>query len=373
VLRQTGRLVRWWTFILVGLLGPERLRLRRPPPWRPVATPAMARVGVRVDVVRPVLYGDLVPASFTNLPLSVQAPEPSVSVAENVVLFPGHTFVDRRSGRLLPQSLDVTHDPEILSGKGMRPPRLFGRLEEVRNEAFVVDCHHTGTYGHNLLEALPGLMLLDHVPSDVEIATSIPRSPTIEALIGSFGVDTARVRYYRGPLFCRSARLPERLVHLNRSVHPLAREAFSRMKRLAAHASIAPPERVFISRSGIQRRRLVNEADIERMFERHGFSIVHPERLPIADQIAVFANAPMIAGLGGSAMHNTVFTPPDSRVLLVSNLEWFMETDVLISQRDGQLGYVFGSSLDDADDVGERTWRVDPAAVEAAIVAHFGF
>ena len=71
-------------------------------------------------------------------------------------------------------------------------------------------------------------------------------------------------------------------------------------------------------------------------------------------------------------MHNTVFTPPDARVLLVSNLEWFMLTDVLISQRDGQLGYVFGSSVDDMENVGERTWRVDPVAVEAAIVAHFG-
>lgn len=324
-----------------------------------------------MPVARPVVYGDLFPASFSSLPASVEAPEPVVSVADDVMLVPGHLFIDRSKGAVLPQSLDVVHYPPTLSGEGLRPLRLLGRPQEARGEVFVMDCHYTDTYGHYLLEALPRLMLLDRVPVGIEIVTSIPRSPTIETLIAGVGVDPARVRYYREPLFCSRAYLPERLVRLNRSIHPLAREAFSRLKQFGVSSS-RTPERVFISRARIGRRRLINEAAIEAIFARHGFHIVHPELLSIGEQIALFSEAPMIAGLGGSAMHSTVFSPPDTKVLLVSSLDWFVQTDVLISQRDGQFGYVFGTTSDNAEDAGDRTWRVDPAAVEGALVAHFG-
>ncbi|WP_291308332.1 glycosyltransferase 61 family protein, partial [Devosia sp. 66-14] len=326
---------------------------------------------VRMPVARPVYYGEMVPASFARLPVAVEAPAPAVSVADNVVLFPGHLFIDRRRGIVLPQSLDITYHPPTLSGEALRPPPLFRWPREMRDEVFVVDCHFTDTYGHNLLEALPRLMLLDRVPKGIEIATSIPRSPAIEALIGGLGVDPGRVRYYREPLFCRRAYLPERLVYLRKSIHPLAWEAFSRLKRLGVSGGPVP-ERIFISRSRILRRRLVNEAEIEAAFRRHGFHIVHPELLPIEEQISLFAGARMIAGLGGSAMHSAVFSSPEARVLMISSLDWFVETDVLISQRDGQLGYVFGATSDRVDDAGDRTWRVDPSVVEAAIIAHFG-
>lgn len=372
-LRRAGRRARWWAFILLGVFRPERLRLGRPPPWRVPEAPVAAepRSSIRVAVSRPVVYGELIPADFSSLPVSVEAPEPAVTLAEDVILIPGHLFVDRRKGTILPQSRDIAYYPPSLSGEGVRPPRLLGRPQEVQAEVFVMDCHFTDTYGHYLLEALPRLMLLDRVPAGIEIVTSIPRSKTVEALIDGLGIDQTRVRYYREPLFCRRAYLPERLVRLNRFIHPLAREAFSRMGRLGVSSS-PTPERVFISRARIGRRRLVNEAAIEAIFAGHGFHIVHPELLPIEEQIALFGKAAMIAGLGGSAMHNTVFSPPETKVLLVSSLDWFVKTDVLISQRDGQLGYVFGRTSDNADDAGDRTWRVDPAAVEAAVVAHFG-
>lgn len=325
-----------------------------------------------MDVPRPMFYGELVPGSIDELPSAVDIPEPTVSVADDVVLVTGHLFVDRRSGTVLPQSRGVSIDSRALAGLATRPPHPFRPSQQAQGEVFVVDCHFTDNYGHNLLEALPRLMLLDRVPAGIQIATSIPRSRTIDSLIGGLGIDPSRVRYYEEPLFCRRAFLPDRLVHLERSLHPLAREAFTRWRLLGNASKVERAERIFISRSRIRRRRLVNEAEIEAIFERRGFRIVHPEQLPIEDQIALFSTAGMIAGLGGSAMHSTVFSPPETKVLLVSSIEWFVKMDVLISQRAGQLGYVFGEPTDDAVDAGDRTWRVDPAAVEAAIVAHFG-
>lgn len=324
-----------------------------------------------MPITRPTVYGDVVPERFNRLPSEARGTEPGVTVAEDVVLVPGHLFVDRRSGEILPQSYEVAMLAGAVEGLESRPPKLFAPPEEAQ-ELFVVESNVTYNFGHNLLEAMPRLLLLDRAPTGIEIATSLPRSATFSTLVRGMGIDPSRVRHFREPLFCRRAYLPDRLVHLDHFIHPTARDAFSRLRSLGASSDIERSERIFISRSKIRRRRLSNENEIESLFERYGFRIIHPELLPIEAQIALFSDARMIAGLGGSAMHNTVFTDPDTKVLLVSAKQWFVETDVLINQTAGQLGYVFGEPTDEATDAGDRTWWVDPAAVEAAIRSHFG-
>lgn len=367
--RQAGRLARWQLLGLTNLTRPEHLRLR-PPPWRSAPAAAAAPATVRAPIARPVLFGNVEPESFKQIRNEAVMRDPGVAIADDVVLVPGHVFVDRQGGQVLPQSYDMATSGQPLTGLESRPPKPFS-LPPQAEELFVVDSHFTG-YGHFLLEAIPKLMLLDRAPANIEIATSVPRSATFDAMVGALGVEPSRVRHFNVPVFCRRAFLPERLVHLDQSIHPLAREAFSRIRALGKSSAVEGADRIFISRSRFRRRRLTNERQIEALFERHGFRIVHPELLPIEEQIALFSTAKMIAGLGGSAMHNTVFTHPDAKVLIVSARQWFVKTDVVISQRDGQLAYVFGEPEGDSPDVGDADWGVDPAAVEAAIVGHFG-
>lgn len=370
-LRHAGRLARWRLFGLLCFTRPKRLRLQ-PPPWRRAPASAQAeRSIVTVPVTRPTVYGAVVPEEFHSLALEATGHEPSITIAEDVVLVPGHLFVDQQSCEILPQSYDVEMGHGAMAGLESRPPRLFAPSPAAQ-ELFVVESSATHNFGHNLLEAMPKLLLLDRVPAAIEIATSLPKSATFDTLAEAMGVDPSRVRHFREPLFCRRAYLPERLIHIDRFIHPLARDAFSKLRSVGTSSDIERPERIFISRSKIHRRRLSNEAEIEALFERHGFRIIHPELLPIEAQIALFSDARMVAGLGGSAMHNTVFSDPDAKVLMVSSKQWFVETDVLINQSPGQLGYVFGEPVGDSVDAGDRPWRVDPAAVEAAIIAHFG-
>lgn len=322
-----------------------------------------------MPITRPIVYGEVVPEKLNRLPSEARSTVPGVTVAEDVVLVPGHLFIDRQRGEILPQSYAVTMGGAV-TGPESRPPKLFVSPQQAE-ELFVLESHFTG-YGHSLLEAIPRLMLLDRAPIGIEIATSVPRSATFDAIVGAMGIDPLRIRHFNLPVFCRRAYLPDRLVHLDNFIHPLAREAYSRIKVLGKSSSLDRVERIFISRSRIRRRQLSNENEIESLFERYGFRIIHPELLPIEAQIALFSDARMIAGLGGSAMHNTVFTDPDTKVLLVSAKQWFVETDVLINRTAGQLGYVFGEPTDEAMDAGDRTWWVDPAAVEVAIRSHFG-
>ena len=73
-------------------------------------------------------------------------------------------------------------------------------------------------------------------------------------------------------------------------------------------ATVEPADKLYISRRHIQKRRMENEEECEALFVRHGFTVVHPQELPLADQIVLFANASHIAGPVGSAVHNIVFS-----------------------------------------------------------------
>lgn len=82
-----------------------------------------------------------------------------------------------------------------------------------------------------------------------------------------------------------------------------------------------PRRRLWLSRRTQKKtgqRRLVNEHDIEALFVAKGFDVVFPETLTFREQVAMFAEAEMIAGPAGAAMINIVFAPPGARVMVLT-------------------------------------------------------
>ncbi len=71
---------------------------------------------------------------------------------------------------------------------------------------------------------------------------------------------------------------------------------------------------VFLSRAGFRSRARklqassTDQEELEDWIEAFGYQIVHPELLPLEDQIALFNEAPMIVGLIGSAFHTAFFS-----------------------------------------------------------------
>lgn len=68
-------------------------------------------------------------------------------------------------------------------------------------------------------------------------------------------------------------------------------------------------ERLFISRSGASRRRLVNEDETLAVLERHGFRAVRTERMSVREQWELFSTAEVVVGVHGAGLTNTVFAP----------------------------------------------------------------
>lgn len=77
---------------------------------------------------------------------------------------------------------------------------------------------------------------------------------------------------------------------------------------------------VYLSRRsfvGGSHRKVENEAELEAMLEKRGFSIVIPEKLPMSEQIRAVADADCVAGIDGSALHLCAFMRPGANVLII--------------------------------------------------------
>lgn len=132
---------------------------------------------------------------------------------------------------------------------------------------------------------------------------------------------------------------PERLVvgrrrlSLNAFARPGATASWDRIR----HAIVpepAPTDLVYFSRARFEtelasrQKGAVNNreslawdvAALEASFERAGFRVVHPETLSIDEQIRVVANARVIAGSSGSALHLAAFATSGTRVLELGDL-----------------------------------------------------
>jgi hypothetical protein len=84
------------------------------------------------------------------------------------------------------------------------------------------------------------------------------------------------------------------------------RDIYGRLR--ARHAGQRANGRLFLSRTSALR--LGNAPQVEEVFASFGFRVLYPERIRIADQLSLYANCAILAGLSGSGMHNCLFARP---------------------------------------------------------------
>lgn len=229
-------------------------------------------------------------------------------------------------------------------------------------------------YGHVLLEILLRVPYLDHCPPGTRILTNAPMTRDYLAMFGALGVGPERIVQATGPVVCDDVYFGDNLVDIYRFVTPTAWDCFARMKRLGDGSTTQTYERIYVTRRGVGKRPLVNEAVIEDVFRSFGFTVLAPETLPIEDQIRIFSEARMIAGPRGSGLHNIVFSAPDAKLLLLTFPDFLLPIDTVLMREDDTLGYVFGERQDwkKGESRYLSKWTIDPALVERAIRSHFG-
>lgn len=189
--------------------------------------------------------------------------------------------------------------------------------------------HFRGHFGHFLVESTARLWALDHVKGHLDGILYLPYrgqvGPIEQAMAGhagffaALGIDLP-LKTFGQPTRVDDLVLPELgFGWEDRYAGSPAYRAFM-MSRLARAAAPEGGEKLYISRARLPAARggVLGETVIEENLARAGFEIFHPERHPIATQIARYRAAKTVVALDGSALHLAAYLlPRQARVAMI--------------------------------------------------------
>ena len=232
--------------------------------------------------------------------------------------------------------------PEAWTGALLSPD-----AEIIETDAAVgVALHPDMGYGRFLLEMLPRLLLLAHLralgrPLPLAVPSDAPQwLRDFVALLFDAGetirYDSRRQRI-RAPCFV----LPS-VMHDSFHFHP---ELSALLEALLARVvgprlpMPRPPGRLCLSRRFLGGwHGADNEAEVEQAMRDIGFTTVHPQDVPPAEQLAMYAGAECIVADYGPAAHNALFAPRGASVVCV---DWRDRAQSGIAALRGQVvGYL---------------------------------
>jgi capsular polysaccharide biosynthesis protein len=263
--------------------------------------------------------------------LTIHGKEPEIkqgnlvsTEVSDVYLRPGLLSAYRADGRRVPETRyrsllgDESREPaEDRSGREVKPQQRIER-------ALFGGIWYGGHFGHFLTETIgrlwptqpsheaPADTIVFIVPDDqpeIELATAVRR-----VLERHFKLVFVKAKVQVTELI-----VPERTFLGNSFAHSRHKDVAERIWEAVSEGDPAPPRYldadVYLSRSRLHPglRRIVNEPDLERSLEARGFTILHPQDLSLAEQVAVFQNARTVCGFIGSAFHTMLLVPPPLR------------------------------------------------------------
>lgn len=226
-----------------------------------------------------------------------------------------------------------------------RPRAGWRRWEDEIYEVFEIDAdipvlpvlHHAShIYGHWLVDLLPRAVLARATVGNLHLAVSENAPRFAYKLLAEFGFESnlikvppralVRARQLVGAPFMRQ----ESFVRSQFSVF--------RSAALALRCPAEPDLKVYVSRSGIAKRSrlLWNCDEVEQIFRASGFQILHPQNLPLPEQIDIFSKARVLAGEEGSGLHSSVFAPDSCKVIIMKSASNGSTIQQALCDRSGQ-------------------------------------
>ncbi|WP_165570478.1 glycosyltransferase 61 family protein [Aeromicrobium sp. IC_218] len=177
-------------------------------------------------------------------------------------------------------------------------------------------------YGHWLVDALPKVGLLDGFVDRaactyvVNVQTSDAMRQVVLDSLALAGIGEDQVMFTEvGALSFERIIVPGTIAR-----HPVRKSPFAIrfLEDLASTVEPGTDRRLYVSRNGYSRRRLLNEEAVLARLADFGYEMVEPEKLTLREQIAAFSGADSIVGNMGAAFTNLVFSPQQVSVLALA-------------------------------------------------------
>jgi hypothetical protein len=233
--------------------------------------------------------------------------------------------------------------------------------------ALYLDHPVIGHYGHFIADCLSRIYAWEICRSlfgQVKVVIADTRHPDTyhTRLLNAAGVPTEDIVKIRGLTHCRTLLLATNALAVLQYVSPTAPRVWTKLRDAMAGRDISMPDRVYFSRAGVADRRLINEADVEDVFRRHGFAVARPEDLPVEMQATLACNARLIAGTSGSNMFNLAFQAR-ARSVFVMAPDFYVgpSEQYFCAGHFCDLRYHIGEQIGPDTDLGRRQWSVDTA------------
>jgi hypothetical protein len=238
--------------------------------------------------------------------------------------------------------------------------------------AFYMDHTISEHFGHFLGDCLCRMYawsIIRQIYGDVKlIIGSRTQIDFQDHLLSAAGVDAKDIVKIRGLARCKRLLLATQSLGVEQYASPTSARLWCTIRDRSTRRDITLPDRIYLTRSGVPTRRLVNETRVEQIFARHGFTIVRPELLSIQQQIALMANALLIAGPGGSGMFNLAFQGRlRSAFILMWERRLHLTEMLLCAGGSCDIWYHLGK-----DEIVEgrptgHSWHVDPVELESNV------
>lgn len=282
---------------------------------------------------------------------------------------PGAYCLYDRDGRRIDRTLTWTSRRRL----GPAPERITPPRDATRVRGPVVfgGLFPKPHFGHVLLEMFARLWAHDagHADTDVPIVHFTHRQraldPFEQQLVdAAFAPPAPRLVAIDRPMVLSEVLIPHQAVVLGQPMLPAVLPIYDRIRATLAGPTRPDPRPVFLSRTRLvdPRRRTLGEQRLEDRLRRRGVRIVHPESLPLGEQIRLASDAPTVIGLAGSALHLTIFRAlDDARTISIGTRTPFAAQQHVEQLRGAELVHVWAQLPVHPRMPGRRALRIGPA------------
>ena len=201
-------------------------------------------------------------------------------------------------------------------------------------------------------ESIPDLKAIFRIRYPAE------RDPALERRVfEAYGIPRDDVVWVDEPVWLESVVAATPMWHnqFPHYVHPDLAEVWGRLRDHLRTPSdrTGPSRRLFVSRRDpAGNRSCRNTPAVEDFFRTRGFEVVYPELYDLGEQAALFAEAEVVAGFGGSAVFNVLFSTRLRTLILLNHEAYTARNEHLFTSVLGADVHYFWSPPDVPHPVG---------------------
>lgn len=227
----------------------------------------------------------------------------------------------------------------------------------IRGQCIPMSRPGEGTYGHWLVDFLPRLLLLRTLGIKGKYVFTDRIPDYAWQFFKILGIDESDIVTYNPLTEC---------VELERAYVPAYLRSEDQFSPLIASTQRFFPlskqvegKRIYVARGDFRdNQKIINDELVMKSVLSFGFDIIYPHKVTIEQQIEVFSKASIVVGEYGSAMHNTLFCHPGTKVVLLQSNQVLSMIQVgLGNALSHETSVLFCDALDNA--ANSRSFEVD--------------